>query len=209
MANTAAGKSNDPRCPVGAVIVKDHVMISTGFNGFARQVFDDPRLLVDPDEKLKLICHAEQNAIHNATRLGLLLEGTSIYVTKFPCLACCNAIIQAGITAIHTHDDKFWDDDPSDRDHSRKQSILRQAKIDVDAPFHPAYARGSSKSRNVSPVQPELSRPTMGAQLVVVPAHVKRPSKRTKKTPKQKTAKERTLNLFPARHPIRGGKPND
>lgn len=141
MATAASIKSKDPRCRVGAVIVsKDHLLLSTGFNGLARGVYDDQHLLADADEKLKVICHAEQNAILNAARVGMALEGASIFVTKFPCLACCNAIIQAGITRIYTHDEWYWNDDPFDKDHSRKKNILHQAGVQVDAPFHPEYS---------------------------------------------------------------------
>jgi dCMP deaminase len=101
IARAASIKSKDPRCPVGAVIASpDNVVLSTGFNGLARGVYDDEHTLADADEKLKVICHAEQNAILNAARIGVALEGASIFVTKFPCLTCCNAIIQAGITRI-------------------------------------------------------------------------------------------------------------
>jgi dCMP deaminase len=141
MAEAVAIKSIDPRCRVGAVIVSpDNVVLSTGFNGLARGVYDDERLLADTEEKLKVICHAEANAILNAARKGVALEGASIFVNKFPCLACCNAIIQAGITRIYTHDNRFWDDDPLDADHTRKSALLRQAAITVDAPFHPQFA---------------------------------------------------------------------
>jgi len=134
-------KSKDPKCPVGAVIVsKDNIILSTGFNGLARGVHDDDQTLLDAAEKLKVICHAENNAITNAARVGgRPLEGSTIYVTKSPCLACCNAIIQAGIKRIYTHDDSFWNDDPADQDHSRKKRVLHEARIEVDAPYHPAF----------------------------------------------------------------------
>jgi dCMP deaminase len=141
MAQAASIKSKDPRCRVGAVIVsQDNIVLSTGFNGLARRVHDDEQLLANAEEKLRVICHAEVNAIHNAARIGVALQGASIFVTKFPCLACCNAIVQAGITSIYTHDHRFWDDDPLDSDHSRKISMLKQACINVHAPFHPQYA---------------------------------------------------------------------
>lgn len=141
IAKAVSIKSKDPKCPVGAVIVsQDHVVLSAGFNGFARGVHDDEKTLLDADEKLKIICHAEINAIFNAARVGgHPLQGTTIYVTKFPCLACCNAIIQAGMTRIYTHDDSFWKDDPADEDHTRKIRLLHEAHIDVDAPYHPAF----------------------------------------------------------------------
>lgn len=140
LATAVSIKSKDPRCSVGAVIVShDHILLSTGFNGLARRIYDDERLLGDAAEKLKVICHAEANAIYNAARMGIALNGTSIFVTKFPCLACCNTIIQAGITRIYTHDERFWDDDPLDGDHRHKQAVLRQSGIKIDAPFHPAF----------------------------------------------------------------------
>jgi len=140
MATVVSIKSKDPRCPVGAVIAsRNNVVLATGFNGLARGVFDDKHILAKASEKLKIICHAEQNAVLNAARMGVALEGASIFVTKFPCLACCNTIIQAGVTRIYTHDRSFWDDDPFDKDHSRKKSVLRQAGVKVDAPYHPEY----------------------------------------------------------------------
>jgi dCMP deaminase len=152
MATTAAIKSKDPKCAVGAVIVsKDHLILSTGFNGLARRVHDDQNLLADAAEKLKVICHAEENAIYNAARIGIALEGTSIYVTKFPCLGCCNAIIQSGISRIYTHDDRYWDDDPADKDHSRKRAVIHQSGIKVEAPFHPDY-------KPSKPIQPRKLR---------------------------------------------------
>ncbi|MBV8759857.1 MAG: dCMP deaminase family protein [Deltaproteobacteria bacterium] len=143
----AARKSKDPRCRVGAIIVCDDVLVSSGFNGLARNVYDDPHVLHDVAEKLKLICHAEVNAILNAARQGVSLKGATIYVTKFPCLACCNAIVQAGIKRVYTHDDKYWNDDPADAEHHRKRSVLHQAKIDVIAPFHPDYAAQKRPSK--------------------------------------------------------------
>jgi dCMP deaminase len=91
--------------------------------------------LADAEEKLKVICHAEANAIYNAARIGVALRGASIFVTKFPCLSCCNAIIQAGIARIYTHDKKYWNDDPLDGDNRHKRVVLKQSGIRIDAPF--------------------------------------------------------------------------
>lgn len=141
IAKAVSIKSKDPKCPVGAVIIsEDNVILSTGFNGMARGVYDDEETLFDGDEKIKVICHAEGNAIMNAARVGgRPLQGTTIYVTKFPCMTCCNAIIQAGIRRIYTHDNSFWDDDPLDEDHSRKKRVLHEAHVHVDAPFHDTF----------------------------------------------------------------------
>jgi dCMP deaminase len=204
MAFTVGRKSKDPKCRVGAVIVRERLMVSTGFNGFARQVFDDPSLLSDADEKLRLICHAEQNAIHNAARVGIALSGATIYVTKFPCMACTNAIIQAGIGGIYTHDSKFWNDDPADKDHSRKKSALRQARIKVEAPFHPDYApkqvTGKQSAAPITASGPARPAMSAAAALVAVP-----PAKR-RKNAKAAKPKAGQTSLFPARHAIDGGK---
>ena len=51
-------KSKDPRCKVGAVIVSgNNVVLSTGFNGLARGVYDNEQLLADVDAKLRVVCH--------------------------------------------------------------------------------------------------------------------------------------------------------
>jgi len=144
MAAVVSIKSKDETCRVGAVIVSpSNVVLSTGFNGLARGVYDDKEILGNKDErdeKLRVMCHAEQNAILNAARVGIAVAGASIYVTKFPCLACCNAIVQAGIVRIYTHDDWYWKHDPFDKEHWRKKSVLRQTHIKVEAPFHPDYS---------------------------------------------------------------------
>jgi dCMP deaminase len=171
IAEAVAIKSKDPRCSVGAVIVSpDNIVLSTGFNGLARRIHDDERLLADAEEKLKVICHAEANATFNAARLGVALHGASIFVTKFPCLACCNAIIQAGIGRIYTHDTRFWDDDPLDGDHRHKRAVLKQAGIRVDAPFHPDFMpaqpitlkqprKGPERATEAPAVEAEKARP--------------------------------------------------
>lgn len=140
IAEAVAIKSKDPRCRVGAVIAsKENLVIATGFNGLARRIHDSETLLADAEEKLKIICHAEANAIFNAARFGIPLQGSSIFVTKFPCLSCCNAIVQAGVGRIYTHDHRYWDDDPLDPGHKHKRLVLRQSRIKVDAPFHPEF----------------------------------------------------------------------
>jgi len=164
IATAVSTKSKDPKCPVGAVIVsKDRVILTTGFNGLPRGVHDDEQMLLDADEKLKVICHAEDNAILNAARIGVALQDATIYVTKFPCLACCNAIIQAGIKRIYTHDDSYWDDDPVDKDHTRKPRVLHEAHVEVDAPFHPAFL---PKKQIKVPKKTAPKKPSKGAPSV-------------------------------------------
>jgi dCMP deaminase len=162
-------KSKDSHCRVGAVIVSpDKIVLSTGFNGLARGVHDDMRILLDKDEKLKVICHAEHNAIMNAARVGgHPLPGTTIYVTKFPCLACCNAIIQAGITRIYTHDHEFWEHDPFDKEQTRKPRVLHEAGVKVDAPYHPDFMPEKPITPPTEPLPKGLPVPPKSVRLAI------------------------------------------
>ena len=101
---------------VGAVIARrtDHILLSTGYNGPAREVLDLTSRLEHPDNKLPWMCHAETNAIYNAVRSGAALIDGTIYVTKFPCVMCASAIVQVGIKRLYTLDDDAWENDPYD-----------------------------------------------------------------------------------------------
>lgn len=91
--------SKDPSTKVGAVIVDDQFrFISLGYNGFPRGVADDERLF-NREEKLKLMVHAEVNAINNV-RDPRFLQGCYMYVTHVPCDSCARAIIDAGIVRV-------------------------------------------------------------------------------------------------------------
>lgn len=96
-----ARMSKDPSTQVGAVIVgPDREFISAGFNGFPRGIEDSVKRLNDRDTKLKLIVHAEMNAILAAARNGVRLKGATMYVTMPPCVRCSVEAIQTGISQI-------------------------------------------------------------------------------------------------------------
>src|SRR5262252_9235314 len=98
IAETVESRARD-KTKDGAVIVREkgQIILSTGYNGVARGVLDLPSRMEERDEKLRWTCHAETNAIYNAARIGTPIEGATIYVTKFPCVACASAIAQVGI----------------------------------------------------------------------------------------------------------------
>jgi len=128
-------RSSDPDCQVGAVIVKANVLLSTGYNGFARDVQHlARRLQKQDDEKLRWMCHAEQNAIYNAARVGASIEGATIYTTKFPCLYCTNAIVQTGIQAIYTTDTKPYNDSILGDHGERVIHVLSETNVRIEAP---------------------------------------------------------------------------
>ena len=100
-------RSEDPCCKVGACIVKDNKIISTGYNGMPSRSEHGiyPWTKGDPDptnNKYFYVVHAELNAILNSERS---LEGATLYVTKFPCNECAKAIIQSGISKVIFTDD--------------------------------------------------------------------------------------------------------
>jgi dCMP deaminase len=95
--------SKDPSTKVGAVIVHPPTRLiqSTGYNGFPRGVADTEYRLNDRDLKLMLICHAELNAILNAARCGVKIEGSTLYCSGLPpCTGCAKAIVQSGLQRL-------------------------------------------------------------------------------------------------------------
>tara|TARA_B100000003_G_scaffold208602_1_gene229428 strand:- start:244 stop:702 length:459 start_codon:yes stop_codon:yes gene_type:complete len=101
LAKHIANWSKDPSTKVGCVVVgEDREIRSTGFNGFPRGIKDDEERLLDREQKYPLICHAEENAIMHAARIGVSLKGSTAYVTWPPCSRCARSLIQAGIKEI-------------------------------------------------------------------------------------------------------------
>ena len=93
--------SKDPSTKVGCVVVgSDREIRSTGFNGFPRGIDDNLERLEDRAQKYPLICHAEENAIMHAARIGVSLKDCKAYVTWPPCTRCARSLIQAGVREI-------------------------------------------------------------------------------------------------------------
>ena len=99
-----ASWSEDPHFHVGCVLVapQGQVVRSVGYNGLPRGVSaeDGRRFDRESGEKFYWFEHAERNAIYDATRTGVSLEGCTAYVNRFPCADCGRALIQAGIARI-------------------------------------------------------------------------------------------------------------
>lgn len=92
--------SKDPRTKVGAVIVNDdRQVLSMGFNGFPRGIFDFPARYDEKEVKYLFVSHAERNALDNA--FGDVRRAT-LYSTLFPCNECAKGIIQKGIRVVVT-----------------------------------------------------------------------------------------------------------
>ncbi len=98
MAIIWAENSYCQRRQVGALIVKDKMIISDGYNG-TPSGFEN--VCEDIDNKTKpYVLHAEANAITKVAKSSNSSEGATLYVTATPCIECAKLIIQAGISRV-------------------------------------------------------------------------------------------------------------
>ena len=98
MARIWAENSYCERRKVGALIVKDKMIISDGYNGTPagfENVCEDENHLTKP-----YVLHAEANAITKIARSGNNSEGATLYVTDAPCIECSKLTIQSGIKKV-------------------------------------------------------------------------------------------------------------
>jgi dCMP deaminase len=109
LATQVASRTTCLRRAVGAVIVKDRRILATGYNGVPsglRHCSETGCLreqLGVPSGQRHEICrglHAEQNAIIQAAKYGINIQGSSIYITTQPCIVCAKMLINAGITEV-------------------------------------------------------------------------------------------------------------
>lgn len=107
--HTVKKRSTCCRRQVGALIVKNKKILSTGYNGAPSGLkhCDEVGCLRDklniPSGERHELCrglHAEQNAIVQAANSGVSIDGATIYVTNQPCILCAKMIINAGIVKV-------------------------------------------------------------------------------------------------------------
>ena len=120
MAAIWAENSYCVRRKVGALIVKNKMIISDGYNGTPagfENVCEDENGLTKP-----YVLHAEANAITKIARSNNSSEGATLYVTASPCIECAKLIIQAGIKRV-VYAEKYRLEDGLD--------LLKRANIDI------------------------------------------------------------------------------
>ena len=120
MAEIWAQNSYCKRRKVGALLVKDRMIISDGYNG-TPSGFEN---ICEEDGVTKpYVLHAEANAITKVAKSGNSSEGATLYVTASPCLECSKLIIQSGIKRVVFRDEYRLTDGID---------LLRRAGIEVE-----------------------------------------------------------------------------
>ena len=121
MAKIWATNSYCKRRQVGALLVKDNMIISDGYNGTPsgfENVCEDENGVTKP-----YVLHAEANAITKVARSGNSAAGATLYVTASPCMECSKLIIQSGISRVVYADEYRLNDGIK---------LLRRAGIEVE-----------------------------------------------------------------------------
>lgn len=121
MARIWADNSYCQRRQVGAIVVKDKMIISDGYNGTPagfENVCEDENNVTKP-----YVLHAEANAITKLARSNNSSDGATMYVTASPCIECAKLIIQAGIKRV-VYSEKYRLEDGL--------NLLRKANVEVE-----------------------------------------------------------------------------
>lgn len=107
LATDLSARSHCVRAQVGAVLTKDTRIISIGYNGppagthNCDEEWGKEGCSKDSKGSCSLALHAEQNAILYAAKNGSKLEGSTLYTTLSPCIACARLILSAGIQKVY------------------------------------------------------------------------------------------------------------
>jgi dCMP deaminase len=127
LAKFVSNWSKDPSTQVGAVITDtDNRVVSVGYNGFPKNVLDDPDMLNDRPTKYNIIVHGEMNAILFANKS---LKYCTLYTYPFmPCPRCSSMIIQSGISRVVSYKNvsQRWE-----KDFELSRWIFQQANIEL------------------------------------------------------------------------------
>ena len=97
-----ASRSSCSRLNVGCVLVKDTRVISVGYNGFLPK---SPHNSIVVNGHEQATVHAEQNAVSDCAKRGISCNGSTAYITHYPCINCFKILVSSGITEIKYHED--------------------------------------------------------------------------------------------------------
>jgi len=134
------------RRQVGAVLVKDNRIITTGYNGAPTGLRHCTEIggcerehLGIPSGQRHELCralHAEQNAVIQAAKIGVSTEGATAYITLSPCVICAKILINAGIKTI-VYKDGYPDDMASKMLYEAGVAVYayKEPEVNPDNPF--------------------------------------------------------------------------
>ena len=133
IARQAATRSTCDRKHVGAVIVRDKTILSTGYNGSIRGMphCDDEGHLMEAGHCVATV-HAEANAIIQAAKNGVTINGGSIFTTASPCWNCFKLIVNSGLRKI-TFGEFYRDERVFDVARRLDIEMIDLSKITADA----------------------------------------------------------------------------
>jgi dCMP deaminase len=128
-----ASKSKDTRTKIGAVLVRDKRVISEGYNGICKGVYDHVLERYERPEKYFWFEHGERNAIFGCALHGISSKDANLYTQGIPCADCTRAVIQAGISSVIIH--KQWGDKnkTKDTDTTWRRGLDRSYKMFEEA----------------------------------------------------------------------------
>ena len=92
-----ASRSPCKRLKVGCILVKDNRIISQGYNGFLPGC---PHESIIRDNHEQATIHAEQNAITDCAKRGVSCDGSTAFITHYPCIMCSRILLASGIKNI-------------------------------------------------------------------------------------------------------------
>ena len=131
MAELVATRSSCLRRNVGAVVVKEKRVLTTGYNGAPKGLRHcaevgcvrlENKILSGTRHELCRGVHAEQNAVIQAAYFGVSIKDSAIYTTNFPCVMCAKILVNAGIKEI-IYKDEYIDE--------LSRNVLEESKVVV------------------------------------------------------------------------------
>ncbi len=137
MAHLVSERSTCLRRKVGAVIVKDKRVLTTGYNGAPRGLAhcsetgclrEDMEVPSGERHELCRGVHAEQNAIIQAALFGVSLKNATMFITNYPCSVCAKIILNAGISEVVYESE--YEDELATRLFSEGNIIIRRFVLD-------------------------------------------------------------------------------
>jgi dCMP deaminase len=140
-ASHAASRSTCPRLSVGAVLVRDRMIVMTGYNGVLAGAPHCTTVgCIIENGHCIASSHAETNAIDQAAKAGISTAYSTLYVTASPCLSCFQAAYRAGIKRI-VYRELYGSVDYS-RLGLNANSMIPIIKLDIASQDVPAVAAG-------------------------------------------------------------------